>query len=501
MNTQVNSIGRSSTLTQVPGYRPASNWNDGHFLRRLDRLSVSQVELVLALYRDNELVKVLLNGLRINDTVKRVAISIDDPVRGPFIIVTRDGNFVTCLAQGMLVSDTPVVTKEQFQRVARGVQRARDTIDEIARHPSREVARVLERLMKSGRNISREDFVAVAAWQPLLPREFLLAFARVNDRLELTYRELASRQNRLKRRDEDALHRYWTDAWALAHLTLLLGVDGGHFLRGASDLPEFECVGRSLSWATVRLNVTSHGFRGAWLAAKVGKPLVPLLKQAYQAPGSPLEVIDAGVALSAIGYTHRKLQSEIGKLLGQSERVPEGVCGEFVRNVHKHFAAHYQEFYDQPEQCEANMNQVVDRLGARFLFKVDPARGNGHQRSAPLSDVLRELGTTLLLQTPISIIDENYRSLPKVLLWLPFIVRARAEEFYAPRQCMSRSANTWKMEDSIALLEPRRRYDKYTRPVPQVAVQRNAKLPGRNDPCCCGSQKKYKHCCAGLQRS
>jgi hypothetical protein len=471
MNAQIDSMGRSSTPTQGSGCQPVSRWNDGHFLRRLDRLSVSQVELALALYRDNELVKVLLNCLRIGDSVERVAVSIDDPVRGPFIIVTRDGNFVTCLAEGMLVSDTPVVTKEKFQCVARNVQRARDTIDEIALHPSREVARVLERLMKCGSNVSREDFVAVAAWQPLLAREFLQAFGRANDRLGLTYRELACRQNRLKRRDEDALHRYWTDAWALAHFTMLLGADGGHFLRSASEVPEFERVGRALSWATVQLNVTSHGFRGAWLAAKVGKPLVPLLKPAYQAPGSPLELIDAGFALSAIGYTHRKLQSEIGKLLGQSERVPEGTHGEFVRDVHKHFAAHYQASFDKPEQCQANMNDVVDGLGG------------------------------LLLQAPMPIIDENFRALPKVLLWLPFMVRAKAEEFYAPRKCMARSAHTWKMEDSIALLGPRRQYDKHTRAVPQVAVQRSAKRPGRNEPCCCGSQKKYKHCCARLGKS
>ena len=496
MNAEINSRGRSSTLKQGFVCQSVRAWHDGHFLSRLERLSVSQVELALALYHDHELMKVLLNCLKIGDTVQRVAISIKDPVSGPFIIVTRDGNFVTCLGEGMFVSGIPVVTQEQFQRVARSVQRARNTMDEIALHPRREVSRVLERLQNCGSNVSREDFLAVAAWQPLLAPAILQAFARANDRLVLTYRELAGRQNRFKRRDENALHRYWMDAWAIAHFTMLLGVDGGHFMRSASHVPEFENVGRALSFATVRLNVASHGIRGAWLAAKVGKPLVPLMKQAYQTPAAALHLVDAGIALSAIGYTHRKLQSEIGKVLGQSERVPEGARGEAVRYLHKHFAAHYQAFVDKPEQCQAYMNEVVDRVAAKFFRIRHPDRGEGDPSLTPSTDVLRDWGTTLLMQTPIPIMDERLRALPKVLLWLPFMVRAKAEDFYVPRQAIPRSARTWTVEDSLALLEPRRQYDKLSGAVPQVAAPKGEKLPGRNEPCHCGSQRKFKHCCA-----
>ena len=96
---------------------------DAHFLQRLDRLSSSQLELALGLYRDSELVKALLGDLRLGEVSPRVAISIDDKVRGPFIVVTREGQFVTCLGAGMCVSVMPVLSKEHFDQVARKMQR------------------------------------------------------------------------------------------------------------------------------------------------------------------------------------------------------------------------------------------------------------------------------------------------------------------------------------------------------------------------------------------
>ena len=101
-----------------------------------------------------------------------------------------------------------------------------------------------------------------------------------------------------------------------------------------------------------------------------------------------------------------------------------------------------------------------------------------------------------MMQTPMPIMDERLRALPKVLLWLPFMVRAKAEDFYVPRRAIPRSARTWTVEDSLALLEPRRQYDKLSGAVPQVAAPKGEKLPGRNEPCHCGSQRKFKHCCA-----
>ena len=65
--------------------------HDLHFLGRLERLRDDQVSQALSFYRDDELVKSVLKELKLPEAIDRVAISLDDPVEGPFIIVHRSG--------------------------------------------------------------------------------------------------------------------------------------------------------------------------------------------------------------------------------------------------------------------------------------------------------------------------------------------------------------------------------------------------------------------------
>jgi hypothetical protein len=87
-----------------------------HFLSRLDRLPRSEVDLALELYRDPELLRAVLDAATQPERVERVAISIDDSVEGPFLVVTRSGHFVTCLGRGMRAGDLPIVTRDSFER-------------------------------------------------------------------------------------------------------------------------------------------------------------------------------------------------------------------------------------------------------------------------------------------------------------------------------------------------------------------------------------------------
>src|SRR5688500_8891497 len=71
-----------------------------HFLSRLDRLNTREVDLALGLYRDPDLLRGASAGV-VAGAAERVAVSLGDSRRGPFIVVTRAGHFVTCLAEGM----------------------------------------------------------------------------------------------------------------------------------------------------------------------------------------------------------------------------------------------------------------------------------------------------------------------------------------------------------------------------------------------------------------
>ena len=56
-----------------------------------------ETELALSLYQDPLLIRALLEQLRLPEGAARVALSLGDGERGPFVVVARDGHFVTCL--------------------------------------------------------------------------------------------------------------------------------------------------------------------------------------------------------------------------------------------------------------------------------------------------------------------------------------------------------------------------------------------------------------------
>lgn len=322
--------------------------HDTHFLERLERLPRHQVDVALSLYRDQGLVKSLLGALEIPDGVERVAVSLGDPRLGPFVVVARDGRFVTCLAEGTGVSDTPIVTKEKFDGVSRRVQRVREMEEEAAKYPNRETDRMLRRLMNDGAWVTREQFLAVAAWCPLLGLTLLVIYYRLASNVNDLFRSLA-RLKRFGKKEEPALRRYWQDSWALAHLSLLVGVDGGALVRGVAEEPELAPDLERLTWPTIRTGVGCLAARGMWLAGRVGKPLVPLLKPTWRNPRSDLRLLTAGLSLAAIGVANQRLRAEVRKVLAQepdaeleNQRIGSRALGRVLGSASR---ARPEEFY------------------------------------------------------------------------------------------------------------------------------------------------------------
>jgi len=83
-----------------------------HFLRRLNRLAGSEVDL--ALFWDSTLLRAVLGRVPLPEGAERIALSLDDPTLGPFLVVTRDGHLVTCLGRGMKAGGLPVLTRGQL---------------------------------------------------------------------------------------------------------------------------------------------------------------------------------------------------------------------------------------------------------------------------------------------------------------------------------------------------------------------------------------------------
>jgi hypothetical protein len=122
MSSSRSAVAKRLPVSRIPSAPESSvrfrtrEGHDSHFLSRLDRLSDAHVALALSLYRDAPLVKtiLLLHAWTLSETTKRVAISLDHPTQGPFVIISCSGHFVTCLARGMCVLQRPIVTRKQL---------------------------------------------------------------------------------------------------------------------------------------------------------------------------------------------------------------------------------------------------------------------------------------------------------------------------------------------------------------------------------------------------
>lgn len=194
-----------------------------HFLSRLDRLPRSEVDLALALYRDPELLRAVLDAASLPEGAERAAISIDDPVTGPFLIVTRGGHFVTCLGRGMRATNLPVVTRDALDAIARRLTRLRETM-EIERRlrgtANRASARLLRRLLHAPDSVSREDFLEVAAWEPLFGQVFMQMY--LDMAIELHQQSALLLRARVRgARGDEALHTHWNLLHAAGHMALL----------------------------------------------------------------------------------------------------------------------------------------------------------------------------------------------------------------------------------------------------------------------------------------
>jgi len=73
----------------------------------------------LNLYRDHERVRYVLEHANIPERADRVAISLNDPRTGPFVVVARTGSFVTVLKEGMSPGPLPIITRAQLDAMSR----------------------------------------------------------------------------------------------------------------------------------------------------------------------------------------------------------------------------------------------------------------------------------------------------------------------------------------------------------------------------------------------
>ena len=452
------------------------------------------MELALSLYRDPGLVRYVLHEVRLPEGAPRAALSLADPVRGPFLVVTREGVFVTCLGEGMSSGDLPIVTRGQLDALLAklGDWRARAKVLAGMAGKVGGATGIFRRLYEAGDDVSREEMIAASALQPLyafeLFRLLVGAIADMDDAREVVL-PILRRANKLSRDPGGVLRIYWKTAWNVSHLTVLTGMSGPRLLDELPESLHESFLSVPLSWGAVRQGLVALALRGAWAAARVGKPLLPGYKRRLLKAVSPLTALDSSLSLGAMAIRHRGLRAEIEKALASAAPVlKEATVLRYPSLTVETAIAVLELASNRAEDLEIDHIATGAHMAVE-LGKTLP-KGSPYAYERP-EDVPREIALALPVTNMESLIGNAKAVLPTFFL-LPWVARAAPEELYLPGDYLRAIRVPWEPEHTYGML----------RPLAEMYRKRQVrpKGPARKGPCPCGSGKKYKRCCGDAEK-
>lgn len=468
-----------------------------HFLRRLDRVSDAHVELSLALYRDPELLREVLSRAELPASAERVAISLEHPSEGPFVVVTREGRFVTCLGAGMRASDLPIVTRARLDAAASKVGRMRDELERVAAVAAHGVdglgSLAFKRMQQQGPAFAREDATTLLQVAPLIEDELRSSLTAYHKSAEEILPVVATFRldapGALTPKQQDAVLAFGDVVWACAHLPM--------FVSWTSVREEQAQTGRvapiaDLALLTFRWGTFIHMTRGLWLAARGGKEALAWIKAIPPSTSYVSKRLFRELGLAALALSANKLRAEATKGLG---RAPEGAppLGPRLEELVGDLAGLARKVLADPGSAQAKF-EAASRLYAARVRRRTSDVGPDELAAVP-DDVAR----IACLSPPLSLYSDTMaEELVVTLHGLPGIVRAPPEQLFLPNEWAGPLARIRSLEDVLAWLVPYLHVHGLQTSRKPVRVEPKI---GRNDPCSCGSGKKYKRCCAAGGRS
>jgi hypothetical protein len=452
-----------------------------HFLSRLVRLADDEVKLALSLYHDSEWVRAVLRTATLPDEAARVALSLSDSLRGPFVVVTRDGHFVTCLARDMSPGELPVVARDRLDASGLKVDRERQraALEERMQRGDEKLRAVLRRLFFAADSVSREDFLEISAWEPLMGPLFLNTYLTMG--AALTEQSLVLRQKRLARRASDAmLHEYWNLLHATGHLALLgsLTADRENYDTLTTDIPSARAA---FSYPLTGTGVTTFMLKGAWAAGRLGKPMLAAYKRALAEDVALFELFDSLLVLLSLGRRSAKLRTEIKKAISAAPgRATSPQAHELRAKLGREITLVCELTVGLLDAPRHGLDEMMARIAQGYFEDRD---------HLPDDIVVRDVALTLpLLSWNDGITDGA--SLARTFNLAAAASELSAERFYLPRVALDSLREPWVPDHTWKMLDPMTRAASGRQP-----ARREEAKPGRNALCVCGSGKKYKRCC------
>ena len=453
--------------------------HDGHFLDRLDRVAREQTELALALYRDHEAVRHLLEHEKVPDDAPRVAIALEDGDKGPYVIVARDGHFVTCLGSGM--SPRPWVVLPRKALVgslgfASDMRRRKKVAEEIGLD-GEDVGDLLSRITKRKNLLSREEIVGISAFAPLFAHGlYVLSAGRSAEIVKGAI--LAPHP----RRDPASIDRHVRQVWAAAYGLELCGTVEE---RVARPVVESFPADFSFSIPTSHLSDFTFVLRGLWAAGMVGPMLVASYFERFDRARSAMKAFDATLALTTIALRHEDARAEIVRDLVRRKDVSSdrSLAGFYTACVQS--ALSTIEHVDESEAMARSLGASLYEERARE--RLEPG-DLGYVASK--EDVPSDLAETAFLNAGGSIEADPEWALAYMFPATTMLAKVSVGAFHYPSALVRSLVDPW------GEAEVRAHYQQLRGPrgAPKPTVY-DARI-GRNEPCPCGSGKKFKKCCA-----
>lgn len=458
--------------------------HDHHFLSRLDRIDSSEVELALSLYRDHKLVREVLSHAKLPDGAERVAISLAHPEAGPFIVVARDGGFVTCLGKGMHPGALPVITRAKLDAISLRVEKLREGLQMAVGLTGGRFGRLFVRIYTAGPLLTREEFIALSAVQPLISPQLLLlildAAAEVHDA-----RMALRKVDKPRGRDRRYIERGWGFLWAIGHFAVLLG-EGGRERIDEVD-PQDRWLRDDFLELIFQQCVFALSLRGVWVASKLGKALLPSMKRKLADARSFIDIVSTVSALHAISHGHSRLRAEAKKALIMPMVPDTNPLATELNQLRRAIR-------DMVEQTAASSHEAGDlsvswgrMVAFQWLSRASLGSSYRYEREEDVPEDVARMFTAW----HFGYTGQENLEMDLVLRLTPWAVKLRAEDFFLPAD----------IAQSLRLPEvPTMAHEVFQRPLQANWMRRPkparvAPRPGRNEACNCGSGKKYKRCC------
>ncbi len=459
-----------------------------HFLKRLDRASGTQEELALQLYNDPEVLRFVLHSIAIPEEFDRVAVSLHEADKGPYLVASRKGRFVTCLGEGMKIGDLYLINHsrllnhmEKNEEYRRRRKLATSLVGE-----KHQLKKLFMRIASKGEDVTREEMLAVSAMQPALKLFFFDMLYEFISNITDSSRVLV-RRKRFSKKDRPLLKKHYEEYRAVGHLALLASMSGPSGIEGTVA----DNAGDLLHSLVLPLFTgdMSMLLRFAWFIGKMGKPLLPELKRKFLEPKLHEEWALALMGLVVMGVRHGKTRGKVLEIL------------RGLADALKNFGYDTADFIlklDLKDTITMAVTALMepDKAYKRSVTSAKRLCFEAHKGcKLPAlymwekeADVPEDLAFTSVVNVHFNF-SEHPELLNMCIAFAPWLARCDAEDFYYPHDYYRHVSRPWQPEDTIALIDQDRAKRGERKP---VKVERT---PNRNDPCPCGSGKKYKRCC------